>query len=56
MDHSLDVARDAKNKLEVAERAHSDADKKLRETLAQLAEVERPTRMQSLPLRATKNR
>ena len=41
MDHSLDVARDAKNKLEVVERAHSDADKKLRETLAQLAEVEK---------------
>ena len=40
MDHSLDMARDAKNKLEAGERAHSDASKELRETLAQLAEVE----------------
>ena len=34
VDHSLDVARDAKGKLEAVERAHLDADKKLRETLA----------------------
>ena len=34
MDHSLDVARDAKNKLEASKRAYSNASKKLRETLA----------------------
>ena len=34
MDHSLDMAREAKNKLEVAEKAYTDADKKLKETLA----------------------
>ena len=33
VDHSLDVAKDAKGKLEATERAHSDADKKLKETL-----------------------
>lgn len=30
MDHSLEVARDAKTKLEATERAHVDADKKLK--------------------------
>ena len=33
VDHSLDVVKDAKGKLEATERAHSDADKKLKETL-----------------------
>lgn len=42
MDHSLEVARDAKNKLEAIERAH--ADKKLKKTLTQLAEVEKARR------------
>ncbi|XP_065633565.1 uncharacterized protein LOC136069209 [Quercus suber] len=42
--HSLDMARDAKNKLEATESAYSDANKKLRETLAQLAEVEKAHR------------
>lgn len=38
------MAREAKNKLEVAEKAHTDADKKLKETLAQLTEVEKAHR------------
>ena len=41
VDHSLDMAKKAKNKLEAAERAYVDADKKLNETLAQLTEVEK---------------
>ena len=44
MDHSLEMARDAKAKQEVAQRAHSDADKKLKETIAQLTEVEKARR------------
>ena len=44
MDHSLDMARDAKNKLEAAERAHADADKRLKETFTQLIEVEKAQR------------
>lgn len=44
MDHSLDVARDAKNKLEATEKAHTDVDKKLKETFTQLAEVEKAHR------------
>ena len=42
VDHSLEVARDAKNKLEAIERAH--ADKKLKKTFTQLAEVEKARR------------
>ena len=38
----MEVARDAKNKLKAIERGH--ADKKLKETLAQLAEVEKARR------------
>ena len=38
----MEVARDAKNKLEAIERAH--ADKKLKKTLTQLAEVEKARR------------
>ena len=34
VDHSLDIAREAKNKLEAIKRAHANADKKLKETLA----------------------
>ena len=34
VDHSLEMARDAKAKQEVVERAHSDVDKKLKETIA----------------------
>ena len=41
VDHSLKMARDAKAKQEVTERAHTDAEKKLKETIAQLAEVEK---------------
>ena len=41
VDHFLDLARKAENKLEVAEKAHPDVDKKLKETLAQLTEVEK---------------
>ena len=44
VDHSLDMARKAKNKLEAAEKAHMDTDKKLKETLAQLIEVKKAHR------------
>ena len=44
MDHALDMARDAKARQEVAKRAHSDADKKLKETIAQLVKVEKARR------------
>ena len=44
VDHSLDLAREAKNRLEAADKAHSNADKKLKETLAQLTEVEKTHR------------
>jgi len=44
VDHSLEVARDAKTKLEAAERAHVDVDKKFKETLAQLVEMEKVCR------------
>ena len=33
VDHSLDTARDAKAKQEAVEKAHSDANKKLKETI-----------------------
>ena len=41
MDHSLDLVRKAKSKLEASEKAHIKVDKKLKETLAQLTEVEK---------------
>ena len=44
VDHSLEVARDAKTKLEAAERAHVDVDKKFKKTLAQLVEMEKAHR------------
>ena len=44
MDHSLDLVRKAENKLEAAEKAHMEMDKKLKETLAQLTEVEKAQR------------
>ena len=44
VDHSLDMARDAKNKQEGAEKAYLDADKKLKETLAQLVEAKKAHR------------
>ena len=44
VDHSLDMARDAKNKLEATERAYADTDKKLKETLAQIVKVEKAHR------------
>ena len=44
VDHSLDMAREAKNKLEAVEKAHENTDKKLKETLAQLIEVEKAYR------------
>ena len=34
VDHFLDLARKAENKLEATEKAHLDVDKKLKETLA----------------------
>ena len=34
MDHSLVLVRKAENKLEAIEKAHMEADKKLKETLA----------------------
>ena len=44
MDHSLETAKDAKAKQDVAERAHSDINKKLKETIAQLIEVKKARR------------
>ena len=44
VDHSLDTTREAKNKLEATERAHVDANKKIKETLAQLTVVEKAHR------------
>lgn len=54
VDHSLDMAREAKNKLEAAERAHENADKKLKETLAQLIEVEKTYRNAEFGLKGYK--
>ena len=44
VDHSLYMARDAKNKLEATERANADTDKKLKETLSQIVKVEKAHR------------
>ena len=44
VDHALDTVRDAKAKQEATEKAHSNVDKKLKETIAQLAEVEKARR------------
>ena len=41
VNHSLDVARKAMKGQEIAEKAYREADKKLKETLAQLFEVEK---------------
>ena len=41
VDHFLDLARKVENKLEAAKNAHTEADKRLKETLAQLTEVEK---------------
>ena len=41
VNHALDQARKAKGKLDVVEKAHVEADKKLKETLAQLTKVEK---------------
>lgn len=41
VDHSLEMTIDAKTKQEAAERARSNVDKKVKETIAQLAEVEK---------------
>jgi len=41
VDHFLDLARKAENKLEVVKKAHTEADKRLKETLAQLTKVEK---------------
>ena len=44
MDHSLETAKDAKAKQETTKRAHSDTNKKLKETIAQLIEVKKARR------------
>ena len=44
VDHSLNMARKAKNKLEAAKKAHAGMEKKLKETLAQLTKVEKAHR------------
>ena len=41
MDRSFDLVRKAKKKLEDVEKAHAEVDKKLKETLVQLSEVEK---------------
>lgn len=40
-DHTLGQAREAEGKLEIVEGAHAEVDKKLKETLSQLAGVEK---------------
>lgn len=44
VDHSLDLARMAENKLKASEKSHAKVDKKLKETFAQLIEVEKAYR------------
>ena len=44
VDHSLDVARQAKKGQKAIEKAYAEADKKLKETLAQLSEVQKAQR------------
>ena len=41
VDHSLKMAKDAKANQKATERAYTDPNKKLKETIAQLAEVEK---------------
>ena len=41
VDHALGLAHKAEGKLETAERAHAKGDKKLKETISQLAKVEK---------------
>lgn len=41
MDHALDQARQVEGKLTIAEKAHVEVDKKLKENLAQMTEVEK---------------
>lgn len=50
VDHSFDLARKADNKLEVAEKAHVKANKKLKKTLAQLSKVKRVQKNTELAL------
>ena len=52
VDHSLDMAGEAKNKLEAAEKAYTDANKKLKEILAQLIKVEKAHRNAESTLKA----
>lgn len=44
VDHDLDQARKAEGKLEAAEKAYAEVDKKLKETLSQLTEAEKAQR------------
>ena len=41
VNHAIDQARKAEGKLDIAEKAHVEADKNLKETFAQLTEVEK---------------
>lgn len=41
VDHSLDIARKAKNSLNAAVKAQTEAEQKLKDTLAQLSGVEK---------------
>ena len=41
VDHALGQAREAEGKLETVDRAYAKADKKMKETLSQLADVEK---------------
>ena len=41
VDHALGQVREAEGKLETTERAHAEGDKKLKETISQLVEVEK---------------
>lgn len=52
VEHSLDITRKAKTKVEAAERAHTEVGKKLKDTLAQLVEVERGQKNAKLALKS----
>ena len=56
VDYALGQAREAEGKLEIVERAHAKADKKLKETLSQLTEVGSFERTLKLPWSGTKNK
>ena len=55
VDHALGQAHVAKGKLETAEKAHADSEKRLKDALFHLAEVRNLERMLNLPWPVMKN-